>query len=294
MSSYRRVGVIGSTGQLGTDLVEVLEASGRYEVVPIPHDDMDVADRASVERVIGEGNFDVVVNCAAFHQVDQCEDRPDEAFRVNAHGAYEVARASAKASALCVYISTDYVFAGSKGTPYTEDDSPGPVNLYGVSKVAGELAVRQVEGRSLIVRVSSVFGKSGARGKGGNFIEAILGRARTGQPLRVVNDQWMTPTYTRDAATAIDALLQLEVTGTIHASNAGRCSWYDFAQAAVRLVGIGVAVEPIASDSYPSRAVRPHDSSLDTTRVAEVVGRPPRFWRDALRAYLTEKGYLSD
>lgn len=285
--------MIGGTGQLGSDVVRVLGADAAYEVVPLPHDRLEVADPEQVDAVLGGGGFDIVVNCAAFHRVDECEERVDEAFRVNAEGAWRVARACAAAGALCVFVSTDYVFAGDKGGPYTEDDRPEPVNVYGVSKVAGELLVRQACTRSLVLRISSVFGQAGARGKGGNFIEAILGKARAGGPVRVVNDQWMSPTYTRDAAEALAGLLRAGATGVYHACNAGRCTWWEFAREAVRQVGLPVEVEPITADAFPSKARRPRDSSMRSLRLADAIGRPSRPWQEALAAYLIEKGHVS-
>lgn len=288
MPSCRRVGIIGSTGQLGTDLVQVFEETGRYEVHPLPHASVDVTDSHQIGRALEDSRLDVVINCAAFHRVDECEEKIGESFRINAQGAWEVARACQAHGALCVYISTDYVFSGDKGSPYTENDRTAPVNVYGVSKVAGELLVQEACAQSLILRISSVFGKAGARGKGGNFIEAILAKARAGGPVRVVNDQWMSPTYTRDAAQVLERLIQDMAVGVYHAANSGRCNWFEFAQEALRSVGLAVEVEPIPAASLTSRARRPADSSLTSIRLPA-----PPAWPDALRAYLREKGYLT-
>ena len=291
MPSSKRVGVIGSTGQLGTDLLEVLSAAPWCEVTPITHDQLEVADPEQAMSVLGGGRFDAVINCAAFHRVDDCEEQVDEAFRINARGALAVARACAAGNALCVFISTDYVFGGDRGR-YNEEDRTVPVNVYGASKVAGELLVQQACPRALLVRISSVFGKAGARGKGGNFIEAILKKAAAGGPVQVVNDSWMSPTYTMDAAETIAELIQADATGLFHASNAGRCSWWEFASEAVRRVGLDVPVEPTSSDAYPSKARRPRDASLEGTRLPAVLGHGTRPWQEALGAYLLEKGHI--
>ncbi len=292
MSRNTRIAVIGCTGQLGSDLVQVLLESGRYEVSPILEDQMDVTDRENVTSVLADGRFDVVVNCAAFTHVDDCEDRPADALRVNAQGAFEVARACSQTGSLCVFISTDYVFGGDKGSPYIEEDQPAPINLYGASKFAGELLVRQAARRWLIVRIASLFGKSGSRGKGGNFIETILSKARCGEPLRVVNDVWMSPTYTMDAARILDQLMQADATGLYHAANLGRCSWFEFALEALRTAGLDTEIEPISCDLYPSRARRPKDSSMISLRLEKTLGHAPRPWQEALRAYLVERGHI--
>jgi dTDP-4-dehydrorhamnose reductase len=287
-----RVAVIGSTGQLGSDLVQVLTESGRYGITALPHAQLDVTQRPSVMERIGKGGFDVVVNCAAFTRVDDCEDFPSEALLVNAQGAFEVARACAVSNTLCIYISTDYVFSGDKECFYSEDDSTSPINVYGTSKLAGEFLVRQTSKKWLILRISSVFGKTGSRGKGGNFVETILGKARSGLPVQVVNDIWMSPTYTMDVARVIEALIQAGATGLFHASNTGRCTWFEFATEAVRMIGLPGLLEPVTSASYPSKARRPKNSSLSNDHLEKTMGLSLRPWQDGLRAYLVEKEYL--
>ncbi len=288
----RRIAVVGSMGQLGSDLVQVLTESGRYEVSPISQDQMDVTDRGNVMRVLADDRFDVVINCSAFTWVDECEDHPGEALQVNAQGAFEVARACSEVGSLCVFISTDYVFSGDKGGPYMEEDKPDPINVYGVSKLAGELLVQQAAPHWLIVRIASVFGKSGARRKGGNFIETILSKVRSKEPVRVVNDIWMSPTYTMDVAGVLDELIQINATGLYHAANSGRCTWHEFAHEAVRLIGLDTLIEPITCDAYPTRARRPKDSSMESVRLLDTLGHSLRPWQEALRAYLVEKGYV--
>jgi dTDP-4-dehydrorhamnose reductase len=165
--------------------------------------------------------------------------------------------------------------------------------VYGASKAAGEQAVRLADPRHLIARVSSLFGVAGARGKGGNFIETILKKAKEGGPLRVVNDQWMTPTYTADAAQAIVRLTLTGATGTVHVTNAGGCTWHAFAAEALRLAGVGVPVEAVPASTYPSKARRPSNSALSTERLSALLGGQLRAWREALAAYLREKGHTT-
>ncbi|MFQ5874343.1 MAG: dTDP-4-dehydrorhamnose reductase, partial [Dehalococcoidia bacterium] len=235
---------------------------------------------------------EVVVNCAAYVRVDQAEEEPEIAIRVNSVGALYVARACAEINALCVYISTDYVFDGEKREPYTEDDIPRPINVYGASKLAGEYLVRQARPESLIVRVASLFGKAGASGKGGNFIETLLAKARAGERLRVVNDIRISPTYTYDGARALVQLLRQGATGLFHLTNIGSCTWYEFARKILELVSPGTDLEAVSSLEYPSKARRPKDSSLRSVRLAGFLEDALRPWEEALNSYLVETGHI--
>lgn len=286
-----RVAIIGGTGQLGTDLSRVLEDTGGYEVFPLRHAEIECTDPGSVQRALRKVGSQVVVNCAAFVRVDECEERPEEAFAVNALGALYVARACAELGALCVYISTDFVFDGEKGAPYEESDVPNPINVYGASKLAGEQLVRQSCPRWLIARVATLFGKAGSRGKGGNFIETILNKARAHERLAVVNDITMSPTYTLDAARALERLFSKGATGFFHLANGGSCTWYEFASKALELAGVEARIEAVATSDYPTRARRPKNSSLGSERLGGLVAEGLRPWEEALRAYLAEKGH---
>jgi dTDP-4-dehydrorhamnose reductase len=288
-----RVAVIGSTGQLGTDLVDVLVKAGNYEVFGLSHREIECTDPVSIDKALKTACPDVVVNCAAFVRVDESEERPDDAFRVNSLGAFAVAKACAEIDALCVYISTDYVFDGGKGSPYTENDVSHPINVYGASKLAGEYLVQQASPRWLVARMASLFGKAGSRGKGGNFVETILAKARAGESLRLVNDIRMSPTYSRDGAQALEILLQQRASGLFHVANAGYCTWYEFACKALEVVGMGNRIEPTSSSNYPMKARRPKDSSLESTRLDLSLKECLRPWHEGLKAYLVEKGHLS-
>src|SRR5207247_2175655 len=184
----------GGGGQLGSALVAALRDTEGYHISALTRDDIDVTNPDSVRTALQHARSDIVVNCAAFVRVDDCEDHPEAAFLVNAVGALYVARGCRESNALCVYISTDYVFDGQKGAPYTEEDCPRPLNVYGASKLAGETLVQQACPRSLVVRLASVFGATGARSKGGNFVEAIIAKAQRADPIRVVDDIRMSPT----------------------------------------------------------------------------------------------------
>jgi dTDP-4-dehydrorhamnose reductase len=294
MSSSRPVAILGATGQLGSDLVRAAAAAG-VEHVALGHEDVEITSAESLAAAFARIKPGVVINSAAFHQVDRCEENPAEAHRVNAEGAGLVARAARDVGARCLFISTDYVFDGNRapGSAYAETDAVGPLNVYGASKLAGERLVAEAVEDHLIVRVASLFGVAGARGKGGNFIETILKKAREGGPLKVVDDQWMSPTSTADAADAILRLAQGSARGVVHVTNDGACTWHAFASQAVALTGLGVTVEPIAAATFPSKVRRPRNSALDTGRLAGMLGKAPRPWGEAVRAYLVAKGHMT-
>jgi dTDP-4-dehydrorhamnose reductase len=287
-----KVLIFGSTGQLGTDLVRVLQGSGNFEVIPLTHEDADCSDAIAVRKAVLHSRPQFVINSAAYVRVDDCEDNASAAFAVNAIGAFNIARACAEIDTCCVYVGTDYVFDGEKKTPYIESDPTNPINVYGTSKLAGEHLVRQTARRWLIVRVASLFGKTGARGKGGNFIETILAKAKKGEALRVVDDIRISPTYTRDAAAIISGLFKNGVDGIVHVANSGSCTWHEFAEVALELSGLKSEVTPIDSMSYLTRARRPKNSSLFSERLGPL-GCSVSTWQDALLRYFVEMGRLS-
>lgn len=294
MSFSRSVAILGATGQLGSDLVRAAAAAGVPHAA-LSHEEVEVTDAESLAQAFGRLTPAVVVNSAAFHQVDRCEGEPGEAYRVNAVGALLAARAAKAAGARYLYVSTDYVFDGARdpSTSYVEDDRVAPLNVYGASKAAGEQLVAQALENHLVIRVSSLFGVAGARGKGGNFIEAILKKAREGTPLRVVDDQRMTPTYAKDAAQAIMHLALGDTTGIVHVTNNGACTWYAFASAAVRLAGLAVPVQAVQAKEFQSVARRPRNSALATERLVHLLRAPLPRWELALAAYLREKGHIA-
>lgn len=277
--------VVGATGQLGSALVSAFQGA-TVQTVGLGHEEVEVTSVANVTAVLEQLRPDVVVNTAAFHKVDECEREPGRAFDVNALGALHVARACGEVGARCVYVSTDYVFDGNKAEPYTEDDPPGPINVYGASKLAGEHLVRQTCPEALVVRVASLFGGRGARGKGTNFVLTVLERARRGERLRVVNDIRMSPTYTLDAAEAIVQLIERGASGVFHVVNEGQCTWYEFAMKIVELSGVRTPVEPVSRDAFPTKARRPGNSALATERLTRF-GIRLRPWTNALRDYVT-------
>ncbi len=280
--------VIGAAGQLGQDLMKRFGDAA----VGLGHQDLDVTDGVAVAATLREHRPDWVVNTAAFHQVDDCELNPTLSFAVNAVGAANVARAAAEHGAGVVFFSTDYVFGGvgrERDHPHTEADLPDPLNVYGVSKWAGEQLVAQANPRHLVVRSAGLYGTATSR-KGWTFPELMVNKARTDGVLRVVTDQALSPTYTADLAEATAALMERGATGLYHLTNDGECSWHEFASATVELAGIDVEVEPTVSTQLPRRARRPPYSALTSKRLAAAGVPPLRPWRDALAHYLNAKG----
>jgi dTDP-4-dehydrorhamnose reductase len=248
-------------------------------------DDCDVTDRERVRAVLRECRPDLVVNAAAYVRVDDAEDHADEAFRINAVAAGNVVKACGESGAALMHLSTDYVFDGAKAPlPYDEFDHPNPLNVYGISKYAGELAVRNYTDRHYIVRTASLYGKAGASGKGGNFVYSILDKARQGGLLRVVDDIVMSPTYALDLSQLLwEMILDRRPFGLYHAVNAGRCSWYEFAQTIVALAGLSCECVPVSCSEYPTRARRSRWSPLVSAR-----GIRLRDWEAGLGSFLRE------
>ena len=287
-----RVLIIGANGQLGADLCRVLPDSN---VIPLTHDDIEITDINSVKEAINRHKADAVVNTAAYVRVDDCEDNIDEAFRVNALGARNVAVVAQDMGAKLLHVSTDYIFGGEPEVhtiPYTEFDTPVPPNLYGKSKLAGENLVRHLCSRHFIVRSSGLFGVAGISGKGGNFVETMLRLAKERDELRVVNDQVLSPTYTKDLARKIAQLISTEYYGIFHITNRGACSWYEFTKEILRLAGSQTPVTLITSEQYPQKARRPRFSVLDNYQLRLLGMDDMRPWQEALKDYMIAKGHL--
>lgn len=275
--------VTGASGQLGQALLGLL---GEQVVWSGGREELDVRDQDAITRVVSQGRPDVVFNAAAYNNVDGAESDAAQALSTNAHGPLLLARACKEAGALLVHVSSDYVFDGTAGRPLTEEDTPRPLSVYGVSKLAGELMVAASGAPYLLVRTSGVFGAGGSRVKGGSFVERMLARGRAGEALRVVSDQVFSPTYAPDLASALLALVETGVRGLFHVVNEGECSWHALAVAALAEAGLGVAVEAIRSDELKSPARRPRSSVLATGRYRSLGLTPLRPWRAALAEFL--------
>ena len=284
--------IIGSNGQLGSDLCQILRG---VDIIPLAHKNIEIADMRLVRDKLSKYQPKVVINTAAFVRVDDCETERDKAFQTNALGAANVAVRAQELGAKLVHISTDYVFGGEdepSTTPYTEFDEPCPPNTYGRSKLAGENLVRHLCLRHFIVRTSGLFGAAGSSGKGGNFGETMLRLAREREEVKVVNDQVYSPTYTKDLARKIAQLIDTEHYGTFHITNKGTCSWYELTVEILRLAGIRTLVTPITSDQYPQKARRPAFSVLDNYHLRLLGMDDMRPWQEALADYMKEKGHI--
>jgi dTDP-4-dehydrorhamnose reductase len=280
-----RFAVLGATGQLGRDLCPRLPG----DVVALSRATMDLA-RIETLDYLRQVQADVVINCAAYNSVDRAEAEPETAFRVNAWGPRRLSFICKELDCLLVHFSTDYVFGldQARCEPYCETDQPGPLSVYGLSKLVGEYLVRANYPRHLVIRTCGLYGLWGAGGKGGNFVETMFRLAGQVSPLRVVADQVCTPTFTEDLAAAVVRLLKMGATGLVHLTNAGSCSWYDFAQAIFEESGLSPDLQPITSAEYGAAARRPHYSVLDSVHNAarSMLLRP---WRQALADYLRKR-----
>jgi len=283
-----KIAVIGSTGQLGQDLIRTWGG----EAVGFAHGDLDVTDGVGVASAMHSLRPDWVINTAAYHRVDDCEVNPALAFAVNTLGAQNVARAASLVGAGVVFVSTDYVFGAQdrgRDHPYEEGDDPCPLNVYGVSKAAGERLVVQDNERHIVVRTAGLYGTATSR-KGWTFPELMLEKARTEGSVSVVTDQVLSPTFTADLADKTRELVERDAKGVFHLTNAGECSWFEFARGTFELAGVEAEMKPIETGQTGRRARRPSYSALATSRLAGVGLGPMRPWNEALADYLRAKG----
>lgn len=286
-----KIAIIGANGQLGTDIVEVFEKDKEFDVIPLTQKEVDVTIPETL-KIFEKLKPDVVINTAGYVRVDDAEFEVEKAFYVNAIGALNVARACNKINAINVYISTDYVFDGKKEKPYEESDIPNPINVYGLSKYAGEVFTRNYSKRYYIIRLASLYGKAGAMGKGGNFVEVMIEKAKKGEEIKVVNDQIMSPTYTKHVAEVLKTFLKIKPeSGIYHMVNEGYCSWYEFAKKIFEILNWEIEVKPINSSELNRAARRPRFSALNNIKLHKLGLRMPD-WEKGLREYLKEKGYI--
>jgi dTDP-4-dehydrorhamnose reductase len=292
--------VLGATGQLGADVVDAFELAG-WDVFGLGHSDVDVTDVAAVLSAMSAAHPSLVVNTAAFHHLDRCEEDQASAYAVNATGARNVAVAAEDTGATLIHISTDYVFDGAKGSPYEEYDLPGPLNVYGASKLAGEHLVRAICPRAFVVRTSGLYGPRPCRAKGGlNFPSLMLKLAREQGQLTVVTDEVVGPTYTPDLARQLVALSATNAFGVIHATGVGEVSWHAFAKETLRLAGIsGAPIHEATTATMVRKVRRPAHSILAHRRLQELDIMVMRPWQEALAEYVAslteaEPGKLTD
>jgi len=285
----KKIAVIGADGQLGSDLVKVLKGN---KVFPLYYPDFDITKPEKAREILSQINLDIVINTAAYHRVDECEENPQKSFEVNSTAVRDLALICRDVGFILVHFSTDYVFDGKKKTLYVEEDTPNPLNVYGVTKLAGEYFVRNLLERYFLIRTCGLYGEAGCWGKGTNFVDAIISLERKGKPLRVVNDQCVTPTSTAELAPKIGELIQTQHYGLYHLTNEGQCTWFEFAKTIFSLTGKKPHLIPVDSKAYGARAPRPSYSVLEN-RKAEKIGLTEfSLWEKALKIYLTRKRYI--
>ncbi len=283
-----RIAITGAGGRLGAALAR--QWGQNYEVTGFTHADLDLSDFETLEQRLGALNFDVLVNCAAMTNVDACEQKRQAAFRTNAEAPELLAQICQRKKARFIHFSTDYVFDGEKRSPYTEEDPAEPISVYGNSKGEGEEKVLAVNERHLVVRVSWVFGPERP-----SFVDGMIQRARTEIEVSAVADKWSTPTSTKDIAAILPHFFPADVGGLLHLSNDGQCSWREYAQHALDVCRErGIPLQ--ASEVTPLKltelkafvARRPVYTVLAIDRLAEITGRRPRHWREAVAEYIQE------
>ena len=274
--------VTGAKGQLGQDLMAEL-AGRRIEAVGVDVEDMDITDGEACRRVIFREKPDAVIHCAAYTAVDAAEDNLELCRRVNAEGTRNIAKVCGDLDCKMMYISTDYVFNGQGERPWEPDDPREPLNVYGLTKYEGEIAVEQNLQKYFIVRIAWVFGLYGK-----NFVRTMLRLGKERGEVSVVNDQIGSPTYTPDLARLLADMIQTEKYGRYHATNEGLCSWYEFACEIFRQAGMAdVKVTPVDSSGFPAKAKRPFNSRMSKEKLTENGFERLPAWQDALRRYLT-------
>ncbi len=281
-----RVVIVGASGQLGSDLMETFSD---VEPVGLEHRTFDIEHPTAIAAMLLRCKPDVVINTAAFHNVELCETRPDRAFAVNALAVDQLAAQCASANVALAHVSTDYVFDGELARPYLESDPARPLSAYGISKYAGELLIARNTERAFIFRTSGLYGIRGSSVKGYTFIERMLTQAAEGKPLRVVDDVTFSPSYTRHVATAIRQVIETGRYGTYHITNAGSCTWYGFAREIFSQANVTAELSPTTQASFPSLARRPQYSALAHEALLELGLPEMPDWRMGIREYLSER-----
>jgi len=281
-----KIVILGSNGQLGSDLRKVLVPN--HELINSTSADINAAAVDVSSQLAPYSDVDYIINCIATTNVDGCEANPQQAFLVNSAFTLQLAQFCAANQITLIHISTDYIFDGTKPHAYLETDQPNPLNVYGLSKYAGEIAVKNYADKYFILRVSSLFGVAGASGKGGNFVTTMLKLSREKDSWTVISDQITCPTHTLDVALAIEALINQQVSecGVYNCVSSSSCSWFEFTQEILRQSGQDInKVKPISYKDYAFKAMRPQYAILDSTKIARYYVMPD--YKSALSEYLS-------
>ncbi|MGC1220483.1 MAG: dTDP-4-dehydrorhamnose reductase [Candidatus Sulfotelmatobacter sp.] len=284
-----RVAVIGANGQLGHDLVRAFADQGD-EVRALTHEDVELSSLESVAACLRTTSAEVVINTAAMHHVESCEQQPEKARKVNVVGARNLAAATRDLGSVLIHVSTDYVFDGTKGEPYVESDQARPLNVYGRTKLEGERFVQDMNPKHYVLRTAALYGDHPCRAKGGqNFVDLMLRLARERGRVRVVDNEFTTPTATADLARQIAVLSRADAYGLYHASAEGSCSWYEFAREIFRAANVSVVLEVASANEFPAKVPRPAYSVLENRGLKSRQLNVFRPWQDGLCAYLSRK-----
>ena len=284
-----KIAVIGANGQLGRDVVRIFTDRGDA-IEGFTHQEIELSNLESVLACLRSAAADVVVNTAAMHNVENCEQQPGRAHEVNVVGAKNLAIATRDLGSVLIHVSTDYVFDGTKGKPYVEGDVARPLNVYGKTKLDGEQFVREINPKHYILRTAALYGTHPCRAKGGqNFVDLMLRLARERGRVRVVDCEFTSPTATADVANQIAALSRSDQYGLYHATSEGSCSWYEFAREIFRVTGVSVKLEVAAPDEFPSKVPRPAYSVLENRGLKSKNLNLFYPWQEGLHTYLSEK-----
>jgi len=279
-----KLAVIGANGQLGTDLQEVLSA--QYDVEGLTHSDIEIVAIDSVNKVLSLLKPQIVLNTASYNLVPEAEQYTDRAFQINGIGTLNLAKVCNDLGIALVHYSTDYVFDGKKRRPYTEDDCPNPLSVYGNTKLAGEYFALNYSDRSYVIRVSGIYGKVPSRGKGGNFITAVLKQAKEKSEVKVVNDEVLTPTSTYEIAKNTVSLIESNAYGLYHMSCEGECSWYEFAKVIWETLKLKTPLYPASVKDFPLAVKRPFYSVLENKSLNKLGINEMPEWKEALIEFL--------
>jgi dTDP-4-dehydrorhamnose reductase len=280
------IALLGSNGQLGQDLQNALQ---ERDIAALTREDFDVTDHAGARAILTKIRPDVIINTTAYHRVDDCETQAEITYAVNVLAVLNLIRIANDLAATLVHFSTDYVFDGTSDRPYEESSAALPLSVYGNSKLAGETLVRSLAQQHILIRTCGLYGAAGSRGKGGNFVETMLDKARRGDRIGVVDDQTVTPTYTADLAGQVALMLKAGSRGLYHVTNEGQCTWHAFARAIFEIEGIRADLHPVTSAEHGARARRPRYSVLENARLKTAGLNRMRPWRDALADYLERR-----
>ncbi|MCX7884036.1 MAG: dTDP-4-dehydrorhamnose reductase [Caloramator sp.] len=276
--------ITGANGQLGRELVDIFKQNyNKYEIIPFTSKDLNIINYDEVNKCLIEIKPNIVINCAAYNKVDDCEENIDYAFKVNSIGPKNIAIITKKINAKIIHFSTDYVFDGNNNIPYKEIDYPLPINIYGKTKVLSEEYIKNYNDKHFIFRTSWMFSKYG-----NNFVKRIINLSINNNELKVVNDQIGSPTSARDLAKHVIKLVGTDYYGLYHCSGKGQCSWYELAKRTIELMNINCNIIPIDSKCFINKANRPKFSVLDNMMLRCTIGDDMNYWGDALEEVIRE------